>query len=175
MRAQMVLLGLLATGTALAALGPGGQAPAVDRGKLRDEARSFDRQLHYLVGQVSDQYVRPVAAEDLYVAALTSLYMADRKTPPPDLRVQDRQPSNMDDTPFARTPPGKLLALRSQRVVSAAPPLTPGEPSGQPADPGPGTLRLTYRRPGEKTDRTATLLPERFRPESVLGVSRKDD
>ncbi len=293
MRAQMVLMGLLATGTALAAPGPGGQAPAVDRGKLREEARSFARQLHYLVSQISDQYVRPVAAEDLYVAALTGLYQADRKTPPHDLRVQVRQAGNLaaalrarssgefdgrperdpreqlldrhrqelgmpralaggnamlaaskgllplldahsglmtadeqrhstgldqesqgvglefhdaggtgplvvdgvylggpaqragmrpgdvvshiDDTPVARTPPAKLLALRSQRVVIAAPPLTPGEPPGQPVDPGPRPLRLTYRRPGEKTDRTASLMPERFRPESVLGVARKDD
>jgi C-terminal processing protease CtpA/Prc len=293
MRAQLVLMGLLATGTALAAPGPGGQAPPPDRGKLREEARSFARQLHYLVAQVSEQYVRPVAAEDLYVAALTGLYQAARKTVPHDLRVQVRQASNLaaalrdrssgdfdgrpehdpreqmlarhrqqlgmppalaggnamlaackglltlldahsglltseeqrltaghdqesqgvglefhdaagtgplvvdvvylggpaqragmrpgdvvshiDDTPVTRTPPAKLLALRSQRVVIAAPPLTPGEPQGAPADPGPRSLRVTYRRPGERTDRTATLLPERFRPESVLGVSRKDD
>jgi carboxyl-terminal processing protease len=60
-------------------------------------------------------------------------------------------------------------------VVITVPPLTPGDSPTPDADATPPALRVSYRRPGEKKERTATLTPERFRPESVLGARRRDD
>ncbi len=39
----------------------------------------------------------------------------------------------------------------------------------------PEPISITYRRPGEKVDRRATLEWQRFRPESVFGTKRRDD
>ena len=69
-----------------------------------------------------------------------------------------------------------MLALRNQRILEEAPPLTPpteGGPAKPPAPPA--TIRVRYRRPGDTEDRQATLLRERFRPETILGVKRRDD
>jgi carboxyl-terminal processing protease len=293
----MIVAGILLAGvaTASAAPGPGGPGTQVDRAKLRSEARAFARQLHQLVGQVAQMYVRPLNAEELYTAALTGLYQSARKPAPRDLRVQVRQAMNLanalragssaevnwqvapvhdpreqllarlreqlgpveplaggkamlaackgmlrlldahsglitadeqrlaagldqesrgvglefrdrlalgpltvdavllggpaqraglrpgdvithiDGRPVARAPPAAVEALRSQRVVLAPLPLTPGEKTAPPAEPAPRPLRITFHRAGEKKERTASLLPERFRPETVLGVGRRDD
>jgi carboxyl-terminal processing protease len=296
MRQLLFVAGLLAGGTACAAPGPASPTTSADRNKLRAEYRSFARQLHLLVGQVGEKYVRPVSAQDLYIAALTELFLTARKAPPRDLRVQVRQAINLaaairarssselswqafsagqdpreqllarlreqigpvealagskamlaackgllrlldpwsgmisadeqrmaagldresrgvglefhdrvglgpltveavhlgspaqrggvrpgdvithlDGQPVARAPVEALVALRSQRVILAAPSVTPVEPAGPQAEAQPRPLRITYRRPGEKQDRTATLLSERFRPESVVGFRRRDD
>ncbi len=39
----------------------------------------------------------------------------------------------------------------------------------------PEPISITYRRPGEKVDRRATLEWQRFRPETVFGTKRRDD
>ncbi len=281
--------------SASAAPRPGAPGAPVDRARLRSDARTFARQLHQLVGQVGQMYVRPLRAEDLYTAALTGLYQAARKPAPRDLRIQVRQALNLaaalragsspdlvgqttpvrdpcelllarlreqlgpiealaggkamlaaargmlglldphsglitadqqrltagldqesrgvglefrdwlglgpltvdavplggpaqraglrpgdvithiDGQPVAKAPPAAIQALRSQRVVLAPPPLTPNENTAAPAEQQPRPLRIRYRRSAEKNERTASLLPERFRPESVLGVRRRDD
>jgi C-terminal processing protease CtpA/Prc len=60
--------------------------------------------------------------------------------------------------------------------------LTTGLPSGPPPVgvedyflPPPRPLRVTYRRPEGKETTTVTLERRRFRPETVLGVARRDD
>jgi C-terminal processing protease CtpA/Prc len=83
--------------------------------------------------------------------------------------------THIDGKPVAKASPEKLLALCNQRILAESPPLTPDDPE-KPAPPEPpGTFRVNYHRPGEKEDREATLLRERYRPETVLGVSRRDD
>jgi C-terminal processing protease CtpA/Prc len=84
--------------------------------------------------------------------------------------------SHIDGRPVAKAPPRKLLALRNQRVIAEAPLRAPGEEGEKAKEVAPpAAFRLTWRRPGEKEDRQATLIRERFRPETVLGVSRRDD
>jgi C-terminal processing protease CtpA/Prc len=83
--------------------------------------------------------------------------------------------THIDGKPVVKAPVEAFQALRSQRVVFTAPPVTPSESAAGQADQAPQTLRITYHRPGEKVDRVASLAPERFRPESVLGVRRRDD
>jgi carboxyl-terminal processing protease len=293
MRRYLFVAVLLLAGVASAAPGPNRPGGTEDRSKLRSEAKSFARHLYQLVGQVSELYVRPIAAEELYTAALTSLFRAARKMPPRDLRAQVRQAINLtaairarssadldctttvspcerllsrlreqlgaadslaggkdllaackgmlglldshsglitadeqrlsagldqesrgvgiefpdhvglapltvetvllggpaqrvglrpgdvithiDGKPIAKAPVEAIQALRTQRVLFTPPALTPGDNNGEPAEQTPPLLRITYRRRGEAKERTATLVPERFRPECVLGVRRKDN
>jgi C-terminal processing protease CtpA/Prc len=83
--------------------------------------------------------------------------------------------THIDGKPVEKAPPEKLLALRNQRILAEATRLTPDDPE-KPAPPEPpGAFRVSYHRPGEKVQREAALLRERYRPEAVLGVSRRDD
>lgn len=65
--------------------------PVKNRKELKANARKYAQQLHFLIEQVSNQYIRPVTREDLLEAALTGLYQAARRSPPHDLRAQIRQ------------------------------------------------------------------------------------
>jgi carboxyl-terminal processing protease len=90
------------------------------------------------------------------------------------------QITRIDDQPAAKASPQKLLALRNQRPAADATPMIPpppgtaGEERPRDVEP-PRSFRVSYRRPGEKKERQATLMRERFRPETVLGVRRRDD
>jgi carboxyl-terminal processing protease len=83
--------------------------------------------------------------------------------------------THIDGKPIAKVSPEKLLALRNQRIFAETPPLTPDEAGKATPPEPPSAFRVTYHRPGQKEDRAAALLRERYRPESVLGVSRRDD
>jgi C-terminal processing protease CtpA/Prc len=274
--------------------------PVQERKQLRADSRRFAQQLHGIIEQILENYVRPVSREDLMESALAGLYRAARQSVPRDLRQQVRQAialaavlhaqgpqipapptltssrpvqdpregllarvresignpesltgqdsvlicckammrqldphsglvtaeeqrrsvgldqetfgpgmeirdhlgvgpivveavqpgtpaqriglrpgdviSHIDGQPIAKAPPRKLLALRNQRILAEAPlPIPPDEAkTPEPVEP-PRTIEVTWRRPGETEDRRATLLRERFRPETVLGVSRRAD
>jgi C-terminal processing protease CtpA/Prc len=78
--------------------------------------------------------------------------------------------------PAAKAAPELLRALRNERVLAEAPLLTPEGAPGEDARPGPPPfVEVRYRRAGETRERSATLLRERFRPETVLGVRRRED
>src|SRR5262245_64076852 len=93
MRTPLLITVLLAGGIANASPGP--VAEPQDRPRQREQSKTFARQVHYLAGQVAEFYVKPVASEDLHVAALTGLYQAARKPVPGDLRAQVRQAANL--------------------------------------------------------------------------------
>jgi C-terminal processing protease CtpA/Prc len=81
----------------------------------------------------------------------------------------------LDDVPAAKAPPPKLLALRLARPQDEAPRLArPDDPAPQVPE-LPAVVKVTYLRPGEEQERTATLLRERYRAETVQGVRRRDD
>ncbi len=284
-------------GVSMVTAAPVPRMPTVkDRRQLQAESRRFAQQLHTIVEQIVQSYVRPVRREDLMEAAIAGLYEAARKPVPRDLRNQIKQAISMSSTllqvklrpedvnaqpvpdpretflasvreelgnpeglakvdavvicckamsrlldpysgivtaqeqqrsigldqesfgcglelrdllsatapvvvdavqlgssaqragirpgdiithidgkPIAKAPPEKLLALRNQRVIAEAPPLTP-EDKEKPAPPAPpGSFRVTFHHPGQTTNREGRLLRERFRPESVLGANRRDD
>jgi carboxyl-terminal processing protease len=84
--------------------------------------------------------------------------------------------THIDGQPVKKAPPAKLLALHNQRVVPEAPVVAPPDAKEQekPAHQL-ETIEVRYRRPGEEESHGATLLRERFRPETILGVNRRDD
>jgi C-terminal processing protease CtpA/Prc len=86
------------------------------------------------------------------------------------LRPGDRI-THLGGKPVRRAPPPGLLALRNQRISATVPPVIPAA-GKKPAEPR--AIRLTYRRTGS-AERSVELWPERFRPETVLGVARRDD
>jgi carboxyl-terminal processing protease len=285
-RALLVVCSLVAAAETWAAPRPAIAPPVKDPKALQQEARRFAVQVHCLIEQVAEHYVRPVTREALLEAALAGLYQAARQTVPRDLRDRVRvavaeatllrasgRPFNdprerllarareqlgaaealagqntvlvccqalarvldphsglvtaeeqrravgldheslgvglefkdglagplvvdqvqlgspaqraglrpgdvitrIDGRPAGKAPPEVLSALRNQRVLAQAPPVTPAEADkGTPQGP-PATLRVSYRRAGQGEARSVTLLRERFRPESVLGVRRRDD
>lgn len=79
----------------------------------------------------------------------------------------------INDKPADRADPASLLELRNRRPTVSVPSVVPGEPVPREAPPQP--LRIRFRRPGEKGERTAVLRREHFRPETVLGVTRRED
>jgi len=81
--------------------------------------------------------------------------------------------THVDGTAIESVAPEKLVLLRSGRVLDAPTQVLPPD-AAPPPEPGPATLELTYRRPGEERERTAVIALQRFRPESVLGVRRDD-
>jgi C-terminal processing protease CtpA/Prc len=88
--------------------------------------------------------------------------------------------THIDGQAVARASPQKLLALRNVRQFPETAPVPPPPPGAAGEEPPkdvepPRAFRIGYRRPGEKDDRQATLLRERFRAETVLGVRRQDN
>lgn len=83
--------------------------------------------------------------------------------------------THVDDEAVEKAAPPRLLALRNQQAGYDVQNLARPEPMAGPPTDLPRLLRLTYRRSGESADRTATVLRERFRPETVFGVRRRDD
>jgi carboxyl-terminal processing protease len=66
--------------------------------------------------------------------------------------------------------------LTLARLGVPAPPDDPAAVVERPASPGgAAAVRVTFRRKGAPGPRTAPLRPERFHPETVLGVARNDD
>ncbi|MFO0843737.1 MAG: S41 family peptidase [Gemmataceae bacterium] len=83
--------------------------------------------------------------------------------------------TRLDGQPAAKASPAKVMALRGTRVYDDLPDLAvPAASATKPAEP-PQLIQVHFRRPGEAEERTATLLRERFRPETVQGVRRRDD
>lgn len=83
--------------------------------------------------------------------------------------------TRLDDQPAAKATPAKVMALRGTRVYDDVPDLVvPSAPATKPTE-LPKMVKVHFRRPGESEDRVATLLRERFRPETVQGVRRRDD
>ena len=84
--------------------------------------------------------------------------------------------THLDGLPTAKARPESVLALRSREVpdgiVQLARPVQPG--SQEPPKP-PDRVKITYRRGDDKADRSAELIRERYRPETVQGVRRKED
>jgi carboxyl-terminal processing protease len=82
--------------------------------------------------------------------------------------------THLGGKPVGSAPPPGLLALTNRRVSVTLPDVVAG-----PARPAPekdeGPIRVTFRRPGEGRARTVELRRERFRPETVLGVARRED
>src|SRR5262249_51580022 len=95
MRTILLSAALLAAGVAHAAPSPTAPTPPDDRMRQREDARTFARQVHYLVGQVVASYVKPLPAEDVYAVAVSGLYHAARKPVPRDLRAQFLQAINL--------------------------------------------------------------------------------
>ncbi len=82
--------------------------------------------------------------------------------------------TRLDGDPVAKAPPPKILALRSTSAPDDTPRLA--QPNAEAPPPElPRVVEVTYRRPGEDGERTATLLRERYRAETVHGVRRRDD
>jgi carboxyl-terminal processing protease len=75
--------------------------------------------------------------------------------------------------PADRADPAALLELRNRRPPVTLPPVVPAE--GEPREAPPAAVRVAFRRPGEAKERSAVLRRERFHPETVLGVRRRDD
>jgi carboxyl-terminal processing protease len=284
---QFLVLSTVLLGAGVARAAPGPAAPA--GGPPSDAARTFALQLVGVVDQVADQYVRPVAHEDLLRAALAGLYEAARQPVPPRIRalapvgpdsaqrpdplgfppappppaerllrlaaaafddvsraelLRGRSPlliccqalarsldpycavvtaeeqqrtlgldaecdgvglevkvsaggavvegvqlggpaqkggmrpgdtiTHLNGTATSCAPPALLLALRNRRPPVTLAPLFPVEEAPAPEE-APGPVRVTFRRPGEAEARTVVLSPERFRPETVLGVVRRVD
>jgi carboxyl-terminal processing protease len=69
-------------------------------------------------------------------------------------------------------PAGQLTAEQALRLLTAGPPAP--EDLSAPAEPPP-PLELTYRRRGEPDPAAVRLERQRYRPEAVLGVRRRDD
>lgn len=84
--------------------------------------------------------------------------------------------TRVEGAPVEKASPAHLLALRGTRVEDdLALPLHPdAKPTGPKVD-VPNVVKVHYRRGSENDERTATLLRERHRPETVLGVRRRDD
>jgi hypothetical protein len=82
--------------------------------------------------------------------------------------------THLDGRPVQEAPPATQLRLRN-RVPGMAAVLVPGGPDGQLVpEVAPPRVRVTYRRSGAPP-RTVALERECFRPETVLGVARRDD
>ena len=81
----------------------------------------------------------------------------------------------LDDVPVAKAPPPKLLALRSTRPYDDVPRLAQPDAAPPSTQELPRVVKVTYLRPGDEQERTATLLRERYRAETVQGVRRRDD
>lgn len=82
---------------------------------------------------------------------------------------------HVDDQPVEKAAPPLMLALRNQQAGYDMQQLARPEPMAGPPNELPRLLRLSYRRSGGSAERTATVLRERFRPETVFGVRRRDD
>jgi carboxyl-terminal processing protease len=86
-------------GVSMVMAAPAPRTPTVkDRNQLRAESKRFAQQIHSVVEQVVQSYVRTVRREDLMEAAIIGLYEAARKSPPRDLRNQVRQAISMSST-----------------------------------------------------------------------------
>jgi carboxyl-terminal processing protease len=81
--------------------------------------------------------------------------------------------TRLDGKPVAGLPAAGLQPLLNRGAVASVPPLVPdaGEAAAGPSRP----VRVTFRRRGRPEARTVVLRGERFRPETVLGVRRRDD
>ena len=84
--------------------------------------------------------------------------------------------THLDGLPTGEARPESVLALRSRElpdgIVPLARPVQPG--ATEPPKP-PDRVKVTYRRGGDKAGRTVELVRERYRPETVQGVRRKED
>jgi len=80
----------------------------------------------------------------------------------------------IDGQAVAKASPAQVLALQSQPVQDEG--LVLARPGGaeESAPALPRMVRVVYRR-GESAPRSAELFRERYRPETVLGVRRRDD
>lgn len=81
-------LGAIVVGMATAAPRPAPATKSLPTPAPRPEADAFANNLLAILGQVADQYVRPVPTEDLAFAALSGLYEAARRPVPRDLRAR---------------------------------------------------------------------------------------
>jgi carboxyl-terminal processing protease len=82
--------------------------------------------------------------------------------------------THLDGRPAQDAPPATQMRLRN-RVPGMSAVLVPGGPDGQLVpEVAPPAVRVTFRRSGAPP-RTVALERECFRPETVLGVARRDD
>jgi carboxyl-terminal processing protease len=81
--------------------------------------------------------------------------------------------THLDGKPVAGLPAAGLQPLLNRGPVVTVPPLASdvGQAPLGPSKP----VRVTYRRRGQRAARTVVLQGDRFRPETVLGVRRRDD
>ena len=127
MRTVLITAALLGAALAAGAPRPIVTEPADERVLGKEDAASFARALHLLIEQVTRSFVKPLASEDVHVAALTGLNHAARKSPPRDLRSQARQAVNLataireGSSPDLIVPPGddprEQLLLRVRKSV----------------------------------------------------------
>src|SRR5262245_54798191 len=117
MRAYLfVWVAALGFSVAIAAPVPPGPPPAKHRKQLRADSRRFAQQLHGVIDQIVEHYVRPVSREDLMEAAVLGLYQAGGRRAPRDLRQQVRQAIAMSALLHAQGPqipaPPTLTSVR---------------------------------------------------------------
>jgi carboxyl-terminal processing protease len=90
---------LAVLGVSMVTAAPVPRTPTVkDRRLLQAESRRFAQQLHTVIDQIVQSYVRPVRREDLMEAAIAGLFQAAHKPVPRDLRNQVRQAISMSST-----------------------------------------------------------------------------
>ena len=83
--------------------------------------------------------------------------------------------TQLDGVPTGKASPESVLALRSRELPDGVVPLArPVQSDGHEEIKTPDRVTVTYRR-GEGAERTAMLMRDRYRPESVQGVRRRDD
>jgi carboxyl-terminal processing protease len=80
--------------------------------------------------------------------------------------------THLDGVPAAEAAPESVLALRSRELPDDVVPLA--RPKSEHEPKSPDRVKVTYRR-GEGDERTAELFRDRYRPETVQGVRRRDD
>jgi C-terminal peptidase prc len=82
--------------------------------------------------------------------------------------------THLDGKPVRQAPPPGLQALKYHRTPEPGAFLANTlDPTG--AAPENAPVRVTFRRPGRKEAQTVSLTRERFHPETILGVSRRED
>jgi C-terminal peptidase prc len=82
--------------------------------------------------------------------------------------------TKLDGQPISKASPSKLLALRASRVPDDVVQLARPD-SEAPTPELPRFVKISFQRPGESSGCEATLLRERYRTETVLGVRRRED